>query len=83
MGAKVGVFSLRALISLILALASPLIESAWKGRLVHLAGLDVIGATAGSLSRLVQDREVELWEGKRMVSDASVDEVSPSMCIRS
>jgi von Willebrand factor A domain-containing protein 8 len=37
--------------------------------LVHLSGLDSIGATAGSLSRLFQDREFELWEGKRMVFD--------------
>ncbi|TBU30306.1 AAA domain-containing protein [Dichomitus squalens] len=46
---------------------APLIEGAWMGRLVHLAGLDVIGSTAGSLARLVQDREVELWETKRIV----------------
>jgi von Willebrand factor A domain-containing protein 8 len=55
---------------------SPLIEGAWKGRLVHLAGIDVIGATSGSLARLIQDRETELWEGKRIVSEASVEEVS-------
>ncbi|OJT05693.1 von Willebrand factor A domain-containing protein 8 [Trametes pubescens] len=46
---------------------SPLIEGAWQGRLVHLSGMDVIGSTAGSLARLTQDREVELWETKRMV----------------
>ncbi|KAI0827475.1 AAA domain-containing protein [Trametes gibbosa] len=46
---------------------SPLIEGAWQGRLVHLSGMDVIGSTAGSLSRLTQDREVELWEKKRIV----------------
>ncbi|KAJ3013283.1 hypothetical protein NUW54_g1635 [Trametes sanguinea] len=46
---------------------SPLIEGAWQGRMVHLSGLDVIGSTAGSLARLVQDREVELWEKKRIV----------------
>ncbi|KAF8624743.1 hypothetical protein AX17_007074 [Amanita inopinata Kibby_2008] len=55
---------------------SPLIEAAWTGRLLHLAGLDVIGSTAGSLSRLLHDRETELWEGKRIVSDASKDEIS-------
>lgn len=55
--------------------SSPLIEGAWKGRLVHLAGLDVLGATAGSLSRLVQDREIELWEGKRIVTEATAEEV--------
>ncbi|KAA1472001.1 hypothetical protein DENSPDRAFT_859246 [Dentipellis sp. KUC8613] len=47
---------------------SPLIEGAWKGRLVHLSGLDVIGLTAGSLARLTQDRESELWESNRIVS---------------
>ena len=47
---------------------SPLIEGAWAGRLVHLSGFDVVGATAGSLSRLFQDREIELWEAKRVVS---------------
>ncbi|KAL1948549.1 hypothetical protein VTO73DRAFT_12624 [Trametes versicolor] len=46
---------------------SPLIEGAWQGRLVHLSGMDVIGSTAGSLARLTQDREVELWEKKRIV----------------
>jgi hypothetical protein len=46
---------------------SPLTESAWAGRLVHLAGIDVIGPTAGSLARLLQDREAELWEGNRVV----------------
>ena len=54
---------------------SPLIEGAWAGRLLHLSGLDVIGPTAGSLSRIVQDREIELWEGRRIVGDASPEEV--------
>jgi len=54
---------------------SALIEGAWAGRLVHLAGLDVIGSTAGSLSRIFQDREIELWEGKRIVGEASQEEV--------
>ncbi len=54
---------------------SPIIEAAWKGRMVHLSGLDVLGSTAGSLSRLLQDREIELWEGKRIVSEASQEEV--------
>ncbi|KAI0327509.1 hypothetical protein GY45DRAFT_1355662 [Cubamyces sp. BRFM 1775] len=56
---------------------SPLIEGAWQGRLVHLSGMDVIGSTAGSLARLVQDREVELWEKKRIVRRL-VDEEEPS-----
>ncbi|OBZ76548.1 von Willebrand factor A domain-containing protein 8 [Grifola frondosa] len=53
---------------------SPLIEGAWSGRLVHLSGLDVIGSTAGSIARLMQDREVELWETKRIVTQASEEE---------
>jgi len=63
-------------VSDLMCLRSPLVEAAWTGRLLHLAGLDVIGATAGSLARLVQDREVELWEGKRIVSAASAEEVT-------
>jgi hypothetical protein len=55
---------------------SPLIEGAWAGRLLHLAGLDVIGPTAGSLARLTQDKEIELWEGKRIVAEASKEELS-------
>ena len=53
-----------------------MVEGAWEGRLVHLAGLDVIGSTAGSLARLTQDREVELWEQKRIVRRVVDDEVS-------
>ncbi|KIJ23960.1 hypothetical protein M422DRAFT_87531, partial [Sphaerobolus stellatus SS14] len=34
---------------------SPLIKGAWEGRIVHLSGLDVIGPTAGSIARLMQD----------------------------
>jgi hypothetical protein len=56
-----------------MCLHSPIIEAAWEGRLLHLAGLDVTGATAGSLARLVQDRETELWEGKRIVSEAPAE----------
>ncbi|KAI0315297.1 AAA domain-containing protein [Amylostereum chailletii] len=54
---------------------SPLLEGAWAGRLVHLSGLDVLGLTAGSLARLTQDRELELWEGNRIVASMSEDEV--------
>lgn len=54
---------------------SPLVKGAWSGCLVHLSGLDVIGATAGSIARLLQDREIELWEGKRIVSSATNEEV--------
>ncbi|KAJ7768600.1 AAA domain-containing protein, partial [Mycena maculata] len=54
---------------------SAIVEAAWAGKLVHLSGLDVIGPTAGSLARLVQDREVELWGGKRIVADATSAEL--------
>ncbi|EIW79654.1 hypothetical protein CONPUDRAFT_137936 [Coniophora puteana RWD-64-598 SS2] len=47
---------------------SPLIQGSLLGRLMHLSSLDVTGATAGSLSRLAQDREMELWESKRIVT---------------
>ncbi|THH04442.1 hypothetical protein EW146_g10173 [Bondarzewia mesenterica] len=55
---------------------SPLVEGARVGRLVHLSGLDVIGLTAGSLARLTQDREIELWGTKRIVSHASETEIA-------
>ncbi|KAF9011991.1 AAA domain-containing protein [Cyathus striatus] len=55
---------------------SPLIEGAWEGKLIHLSGLDVIGATAGSLARLIQDRETELWEHRRIVGETSISELS-------
>ncbi|KAH8112896.1 AAA domain-containing protein [Phellopilus nigrolimitatus] len=55
---------------------SPLVQGAWNGRLVHLSGIDVVGATAGSLSRLMQDRETELWEGRRIVAEANEQEIS-------
>ncbi|KAJ6562445.1 AAA domain-containing protein [Mycena capillaripes] len=55
---------------------SAIVEAAWDGRLVHLSGLDVIGPTAGALARLVQDREVELWGGKRIVAGATSAELA-------
>ncbi|KAF8581136.1 hypothetical protein K439DRAFT_1517023 [Ramaria rubella] len=55
---------------------SPLVQGAWAGRLVHLSSLDVIGPTAGSIARLLQDREIELWEGKRIVASASEEELA-------
>ena len=58
-----------------LMIFSPLLQGAWSGSLVHLEGIDVIGSTAGSLARLVQDREVELWEGKRLVGECETGEV--------
>ncbi|KAI0643818.1 AAA domain-containing protein [Trametes meyenii] len=61
---------------------SPLIEGAWQGRLVHLSGMDVIGSTAGSLARLMQDREVELWEQKRIVRRlVDEDQGSPDLSV--
>ncbi|KAF9648314.1 hypothetical protein BDM02DRAFT_3187271 [Thelephora ganbajun] len=53
-----------------------------EGRLVHLSGLDAVGPTAGSLARLVQDREIELWETKRIVSEVdSGEELSDDLSI--
>ncbi|KAJ7766263.1 hypothetical protein B0H14DRAFT_3592622 [Mycena olivaceomarginata] len=54
---------------------SAIVEAAWVGKLMHLSGLDVIGPTAGALARLVQDREMELWAGKRIVGEAT-----PTVC---
>lgn len=44
---------------------SPLLKSAMSGRIVHLAGVDVLGPTLGSLARLTIDRQAELWQGGR------------------
>ena len=52
---------------------SPLVQGAWAGRLVHFSGLDVLGPTAGAIARLLQDREIELWEGKRIVASLRDD----------
>ncbi|TFY67028.1 hypothetical protein EVJ58_g1884 [Rhodofomes roseus] len=54
---------------------SMLVDAAWAGKMVRLDGLDTLGSTAGSLARLTQDRECELWEGRRIVRSASEDEV--------
>ncbi|KAF5377791.1 hypothetical protein D9757_008075 [Collybiopsis confluens] len=53
-----------------------LIRGAWDGKLVWLEGVDVIAGTgtAGSLARFVQDREIELWEGRRIVAEKDEDE---------
>lgn len=40
-----------------------------------MSGLDVVGPTAGSLARLVQDREIELWKTKRIISEIDPGEV--------
>ncbi|KAH7915875.1 AAA domain-containing protein [Hygrophoropsis aurantiaca] len=55
---------------------SPLVSGAYSGKLVHLDGLDVSGATGGSLARFMQDREIELWEGKRIVGTATEQETT-------
>lgn len=44
---------------------APLLRGATDARIVHLAGIDVLGPTLGSLARLTQDRELELWAGGR------------------
>lgn len=44
---------------------SPLLKGAMEAKIVHLAGIDVLGATIGSLSNLLHDRTLELWEGGR------------------
>lgn len=48
-----------------------MVQAAREGKLVHLSGTDVLGPTAGSLARLVQDREIELWEGIRLLEQPS------------
>ncbi|KAH9028964.1 AAA domain-containing protein [Lactarius pseudohatsudake] len=53
------------------------VQGAWAGRLVHFSGFDVLGPTAGAIARLLQDREVELWEGKRIVASLG-DELGPT-----
>lgn len=57
---------------------SPLLKGALEGKLVHLEGIDAIGATAGSLSRLLNEREGELWEGKRIVGGETLTEAEVS-----
>ncbi|CBQ70003.1 conserved hypothetical protein [Sporisorium reilianum SRZ2] len=50
---------------------APLVRGAMQGKLIHLAGVDVLGPTLGSLARLLQDRELELWNGARMTEAQS------------
>ena len=45
--------------------AAPLLKGALEGKMVHLSGVDTLGPTLGSLSRLTTDRQVELWNGNR------------------
>lgn len=51
--------------------AAPLLRGAMDARIVHLAGIDVLGPTLGSLARLTQDRELELWTGGRAALEGS------------
>lgn len=53
---------------------APLLKGAVEGRLVHLAGVDTLGPTLGSLARLATDRESELWNGNRFVLSHPDDE---------
>lgn len=46
---------------------APLLKGAIEGHLVHLSGVDTLGPTLGSLARLATDRELELWNGNRLV----------------
>ncbi|KAI9450095.1 AAA domain-containing protein [Lactarius psammicola] len=55
-----------------------LVQGAWAGRLVHFSGFDVLGPTAGAVARLLQDREVELWEGKRITNSPDISVAHPS-----
>ncbi|CDU22417.1 uncharacterized protein SPSC_01047 [Sporisorium scitamineum] len=50
---------------------APLVRGAMQGKLIHLAGVDVLGPTLGSLARLLQDRELELWNGARITESES------------
>ncbi|KAH8984497.1 AAA domain-containing protein [Lactarius hatsudake] len=60
---------------------SPLVQGAWAGRLVHFSGFDVLGPTAGAIARLLQDREVELWEGMRIVASPGDDLGLPNITV--
>lgn len=59
---------------------SPLLKGAREAKIVHLAGIDVLGPTVGSLTSLLQDRTLELWEGGRATlldaNSASFDAVN-------
>lgn len=53
---------------------APLIKGALSGSLIHLEGIDALGPTIGTLSRLLGEREAELWEGKRLVAGEALSE---------
>lgn len=50
---------------------APLLRGALDACVVHLAGIDVLGPTLGSLARLTQDRQLELWLGGRAIEAGS------------
>lgn len=50
---------------------APLVHGAKAGRLVWLDGVDTLGPTFNSLSRLLNDREGEMWEGRRLTLRAA------------
>lgn len=50
---------------------APLLRGAMDPCVVHMAGIDVLGHTLGSLSRLTQDRQLELWLGGRAIEAGS------------
>ncbi|KAM0756043.1 hypothetical protein T439DRAFT_283415 [Meredithblackwellia eburnea MCA 4105] len=61
---------------------SPLLKGVWEGTLVQFEGIDQIGATIGSLGRLLNEKEGELWEGKRLVGRfIPGDESSPELSL--
>ena len=55
---------------------APLIAAAWAGKLVHLEGIDALGATVGVIAGLLTERQGELWEGKRIVGGDRLTEES-------
>ncbi|KAE8209026.1 hypothetical protein CF327_g6940 [Tilletia walkeri] len=59
---------------------APLLRGALSGKLIHLAGVDVLGPTLLALGRLHQDREVELWHGGRAtLTEASASQPSSDL----
>lgn len=55
---------------------SPLIQAALEGKLAVLDGIDrVHPSTLSVIHRLVQDREVQLYDGKRLIRHDRYDEI--------
>ncbi|KWU41842.1 hypothetical protein RHOSPDRAFT_30334 [Rhodotorula sp. JG-1b] len=68
--------------------AAPMVLGAKEGRLVWLDGIDTLGPTFNSLSRLLNDREGEMWEGQRLTlrgetaaSSSILDPIHPAFRI--